>query len=456
MSIKVGAAKRVITPELSLLPMGAMVGQYEGVRDGEDIHVRAIVLDNGERTFLFESYELGGVPCDVELRKRIEDKYGISQENMLLVGTHNHSAPHPMGYGSSGPFGPHTNIPENVLKWTDFVLEQGVGVIGDAMANMKPATWGFGEGKSYINVNRDKYFHEGYWMQGNNWEGYSDKTLAALKFVGEDGKLIAAVLNYAMHSTTSFCIEDTDGKVKVTCDAPGIACNYAEEYFGNDAVVLWQSGAAGNQNPLYVGIMQLYDKSGTMRQRRRMNGAPYEMGVSLGMEHGMDAVETLEKICADRTEMPITTVDDTIWFPKQKFPEGIDRGYHRLVVDNLLEWSGHVTPEEPFPPKVLAEMEPTDEKVPMKAQLILMGDVAFYGIACELYNEISKVCKDASPFKHLMITTHVGTPSAGYILDNGSVGHKVFQSFGLVGAGGNDEIVRDGMLKMFEKALNEK
>ncbi|MBQ1468184.1 MAG: hypothetical protein IIZ27_06890 [Solobacterium sp.] len=101
-------------------------------------------------------------------------------------------------------------------------------------------------------------------------------------------------------------------------------------------------------------------------------------------------------------------------------------------------------------------MEPTDEKVPMKAQLILMGDVAFYGIACELYNEISKVCKDASPFKHLMITTHVGTPSAGYILDNGSVGHKVFQSFGLVGAGGNDEIVRDGMLKMFEKALNEK
>ena len=74
----------------------------------------------------------------------------------------------------------------------------------------------------------------------------------------------------------------------------------------------------------------------------------------------------------------------------------------------------------------------------------------------ELYNEISKVCKDASPFKHLMITTHVGTPRAGYILVNGSVGHKLFQSFGLVGAGGNDEIVRDGMLKMFEKALNEK
>ena len=292
-------------------------------------------------------------------------------------------------------------------------------------------------------------------MQGNNPEGCSDKTLAVLKFVDEDGKLIAAVLNYAMHSTTSFCTLDVDGKVKVSCDAPGIASKFVEEYYGNDAVVLWQSGAAGNQNPNYVGIMCVYDKSGTMRERRRLPGAAYEQGVVFGQQHGMDAIRTLKSIDACKDSMKITTVDDTLYFPTQEFPhDKFDWAYHRLVVDNLLEWSGHVTAEEPMPEKKLADMIPTPEvKAPMKAQLILLGDLAVYGVACELYNDIAMLCKEASPFKHTMIATHIGNPAVGYILDDNSVGHKVFQSFGLVPAGCNNGIVVNGMLKMFDEAL---
>lgn len=454
--IRVGAAKLSITPTMDMFPLKAMVGQYEGVREGEEIHVRAIVIDNGEREFLIEGFELGGVPCDEQLRARIEETYGIKQENMLLTGTHNHSAPHVAGYGMPGSK-EKPEVPANVQAFTDMVLENGIKVIGMAKENMRPAKYGFGEGNSYINCNRDQLFDDGYWMQGINFEGCSDKTLAVIKFVDENDKLIAAVLNYAMHSTTSFCTYDVDGIVKVTCDAPGIACSFVEEYYDNEPVVLWQSGAAGNQNPSYIGIMNVFDKTGTMRERRRLPGAAYEQGVVLGQQQGMDAIRILKGIDANRAKMPITTVDDTIYFPTQKFPEGIDRGYHRLVVDNLLEWANIVKPEEPMPEKVLAEMIPTpDELAPMKAQLVLLGDVAIYGVACELYNEIAVLCKEASPFKHTMITTHIGTPSAGYILDDDSVGRKVFQSFGLVGAGKNNAIVVDDMLNMFDEALGNK
>ncbi len=38
----------------------------------------------------------------------------------------------------------------------------------------------------------------------------------------------------------------------------------------------------------------------------------------------------------------------------------------------------------------------------MKAQLILLGDVLYYGVACELYNEIAMLCKQASPYKNAL------------------------------------------------------
>jgi len=95
-------------------------------------------------------------------------------------------------------------------------------------------------------------------------------------------------------------------------------------------------------------------------------------------------------------------------------------------------------------------MIPCDETAPMKTQLIILDDIAIYGVGCELYNEIGCLCKELSPAAHTMIATHIGTPSVGYVLDDGSVGHKVFQSFGLVPAGCNNKIVSEGMLEMFK------
>ena len=100
-------------------------------------------------------------------------------------------------------------------------------------------------------------------------------------------------------------------------------------------------------------------------------------------------------------------------------------------------------------------MIPTDDKIPMRAQLIIIGDIAFYGVACELYNEIGVLCKEASPFRHTIIATHIGAKSVGYVLDDSSKGHKVFQSFGQVREGESNKLVVDGMLSMFKKAFKE-
>ena len=51
-----------------------------------------------------------------------------------------------------------------------------------AIASLRPARYGFGTGESYINTNRDQLFEDGFWMQGQNYAGFSDKTLAVMKW----------------------------------------------------------------------------------------------------------------------------------------------------------------------------------------------------------------------------------------------------------------------------------
>lgn len=455
--LKVGAAKLSIspTPDMLPIPLSFSGDQYEAVREGEELSVRAIVVDNGQTRFLFEAFELGGIPNQEYLYKHIGERYGFTSEQMLLTGTHNHAAPFPHDPNKFNKYRQKDDTTENTLKFTELVLKNSVDVVGLAIENMRPAKFGFGEDKSYININRDQLFDDGYWMQGKNFEGCSDKTLAALTFVDYDGNLIAAVLNYAMHDVMNFCAKDADGKVKITCGVPGIACNFLERYYGNDAVVLWQSGAAGNQNPVLAYGCR-YDINGTMYAASdlKVPGASYADAIMVGEQHAMDAIRAINKAKANRQYANISTQETVLYFPGQKFPEDVDPMYHRLMVDNILVSRGYFKPGEKYEKK-LVDMIPVDEKVPMKAQLVLFGDVAFYGVACELYNEIGVLCKEASPYRKTVVATHVGSPSAGYVLDDASKGRKVFQAFGQVREGESNAIVVNGMLDMFDKALGQ-
>ena len=51
--------------------------------------------------------------------------------------------------------------------------------------------------------------------------------------------------NYAVHGVITGNLDMISG------DIPGAASRYVEESLGDDAVALWTSGAAGDQNPIY-------------------------------------------------------------------------------------------------------------------------------------------------------------------------------------------------------------
>ena len=59
--------------------------------------------------------------------------------------------------------------------------------------------------------------------------------------------------------------------------------------------------------------------------------------------------------------------------------------------------------------------------------------------------------KAASPCPNTVIVTHTNSNYIGYIPDKTSEGHLVFQAYGDIKPAACDEIIVQGMLKLFEE-----
>lgn len=438
----VGAGKAPITPTADLFPFPGWEGaNYEAVYN--DYYVRVILIDNGETKAAIAVYELISPPESTETRSLIHTLTGIAPENILLAATHNHSAI------MLGMFGtPDAALAQKAEAVKRIIMDGTAAAVKQALGSMRPARYGFGTTDSFINANRDKLFEDGFWMQERNMEGFSDKTLAAVKFVDDDGNLIAALLNHGTHATSVFVTRDKDGIVKVSGNFTGVACDYAEQRFGNGAVVAWTAGAAGNQNPLLNGGRR-YEPDGYAAMGDLPDGAAYVLMEHTGQVHGVDAIRALNGISRLSDHMPIQFLYRSTLLPAQKPPVGADMGYNRLLVDNILSRRG----VQGRPEKKLVVMEDDpDHPVELKMQLALLGDIAVVGVPAEIYAEIGRDMKEASPYRKTIVMTH-NDRSIGYILDKTAKDKKVFQSFGRVKPGCSDEKIVENMLELFDQAL---
>src|SRR5215475_3552071 len=235
--LRAGAAKIDITPDANAIPK-----PLTSILD--HLYARAVFLDNGHSRAVLISVDLGGTNDETweKLAKEISRQFDVPIPNILMSVTHDHNAI--FGGGPPGLGGaPDPNLPAFRTKAENGVLE----AVRQAQSKLKPARIGAGEGMLYLNVNRDAIDEQTrLWAQEPNLDYPSDKTLAVVKIEDLSGNLIAVYMNYAMHAISMFL----DGKV--SGDFPGAAERYIERLYGDKAVALWTSGAAGDQNPLYV------------------------------------------------------------------------------------------------------------------------------------------------------------------------------------------------------------
>ena len=88
--MRAGVAKAVITNQEPLV----MVNGNRSEGTVEDIHARALVLNDGTAPFVIITYDLNCLDVATPyLRQRARDELGIPIERLVLLATHNHNAP---------------------------------------------------------------------------------------------------------------------------------------------------------------------------------------------------------------------------------------------------------------------------------------------------------------------------------------------------------------------------
>jgi neutral ceramidase len=418
--LRAGAARIEITPDSNAIPR-----PYTSILD--PLYARAIYLENGHDRAVLLNADVGVIPSAItdQASAEISRELDVPAANILISATHDHSAifggPRPSGAGVPGD---NANAP---AKAFESKLELGlVQAAKNARAKMQPARIGFGTGNLYLNVNRDAIDEKTrLWSQEPNLQYPSDKTFAVVKLESLNGDLIAVYMNYAMHAVSLFL------NGKVSGDFPGEAERYIEHTYADKPVALWTSGAAGDQNPLYLranakisearihavmevehldlntAIMHAMFTGNPEADKITLDPLALEQSIQLVKSEGQitaeEAIRVMNHIDVMKSEVKIEGAQEDVACP----------GRQRLD-----------TGREGAPGKY----EDSSDPVHIKIGALRIGDVVLGSANAELYNMIGQQVKTGSKFHDtVMVTLTNGMANSGYVPTDDAFGRYTFQ-----------------------------
>jgi neutral ceramidase len=398
-ALRVGAARVDITPAANRLP-----APYTSIRD--HLYARAIVLDNHVTRAVLIGVDLIVIDEAVweETSQQIAQELQCPVENIVISATHSHSSPYPEDA--------KTPPTPNAVAFRAELKEGIVAAVRQAKTQLQPARMGFGTGAAYLNVNRDAIHPETrLWYQGPNLDGPSDKTMAVLKFETTSGAPIAVYFNYAMHAVDYYEMGI------LTADFPGVTSRFVEQAYDDKVVAIWTSGAAGDQNPLYLRLHHgareakaAFGKDPTGLARQSLDKAVEALNQWVESMGRVMSEEVLRVMDESKTDTPRKTSGDvriwaagkTVTCPGRTRTNTGREGAPGTYVDG--------------------------DPVNIHVGLITIGSTALATVNAEIYTSIAQRVKKQSPISNTVVVTLAnGFANSGYIPSDEAYGHNTFQ-----------------------------
>lgn len=316
-----GAGKAQITPPEELLPQMITLGGMTFGEINDDLFVRAIALDNGERRILMVCFELDKAPYPQEYTKLLSEATGVGERDILFFAIHTHTAPL-TGYRPFEPKHDITKKPPEIQKavyaYEALVREQMLCAAKQAVFNLQPAVLGFGQGRSNINVNRCGMYTS---MDGSGRRiaetgvdpnGPVDHTVSVLRINDLQGQAIAFFVNFPVHCVTMFQNDRGDGLSAVSSDIGGRVSQWIETHYPQ-SVAIWCSGAAGDVNPVMM-TLTAYPNPTTgepVMERIRNLDTSRTMMTAMASRHYVDVRGVINGISCDKTELDFASSE--VW-----------------------------------------------------------------------------------------------------------------------------------------------
>lgn len=217
---KVGVGKTIITPD-PLLPVSGGVGPSNPTKAKQgELTARAMVLQQGETMVAFVQLDLLGFPSVLcaRVHKQVPR---IPADHILIGSTHTHSAPDCYGFpGLNGKV-------SGDLKYMDFVCNQAAAAINQAIDSLQPAQLKIATGEAKGQIAYNYYAPELY-----------DPRMSVIQAVSPAGKVIATLVNYAIHPEVL-----GSGAGLVSPDLVGPLCDKLEADLGG--MGMFMNGAQG-------------------------------------------------------------------------------------------------------------------------------------------------------------------------------------------------------------------
>ncbi|HOS72043.1 MAG TPA: neutral/alkaline non-lysosomal ceramidase N-terminal domain-containing protein [Bacteroidales bacterium] len=396
--LRAGTARTDITPALPVKLYGyASRKTYsEGVHD--PLSARVVVFENNGRRLLLVSTDIGSYGNEVyhTIRKAITDRFGFSESEIFLSTIHTHSSP-------TLTVNSQTGDPNNI-EYTKFLQERLLAAIDEAIRDLRPVTAGAGKGSSPVGANRREMQADGSIKLGRNPEGITDKEVVVMKIATPDGRPLAALYDYATHSTSL-----GPRNMLVSGDVLGLSAQFVEKILGKDVIAPVFTGASGNIDPWYRVLPEFSSEPGWIPE-------PVLLGNLLGVEvvHVFRGIRETDLTGDISTDFAI------------------------------LECPRKITAEAP---------SGTDQPsvVPVHITAARIGkDVAFIGFNVEMLTEIGMEIKAGSPFRYTFIITHCNG-SAGYLAPAGLYkegGYEVESSRFAIGS--SDMVVKKALRMLYD------
>jgi neutral ceramidase len=422
LALKAGAARVEITPDANAIPR-----PFTSILD--PLYARAIYLENGQDRAVLLNADVGAISNAItdKVSAEIARNLNVPEANILISATHDHSA---IFGGPRAPRpGDQTGGNTAAEAFEKKLVSGLVQAAKQAGEKMQPARIGYGTGSLYLNVNRDAIDEQTrLWAQQPNLEYPSDKTLAVIKIESLSGQLIAVYMNYAMHANSLFL------NGKVSGDFPGEAERYLERTYDAKPVALWTSGAAGDQNPLYLRANAKIEQA---RVQAVMDSEHVDRGTAI-----MHAMFT-GNLEADNVAVDPVAMEQSIQLVKSEglltAEEAIRVMNHMRVMNTQVKIEGAQrevscparrrldTGREGAPGKY----EDSPDPVHIKIGVLRIGDIVLGSANAELYNMIGQHVKAGSKFHATIVVTLTnGMANSGYVPTDDAFGRYTFQVLG--------------------------
>ena len=412
-SLRVGAGRSEIELNAALFPTEGFIAVHD------PLHARVLVLE-GDNKIVLVSIELTSVTDEVvvELQKIVSQMVGMPPDNVYICVTHTFSAPHFMPQQLC-----RTKEDQKKNELLFKAVKTAVTMsLTHAIAAMMDARVGYESGYCNVNVNRDVYTEDGWWL-GNNETGPSEKSVPVVRFESLEGELIALLFSYSVQPSVMDSPQSGGNRRMVTADLAGAASSFLEKEYGGNVTALFCLGAAADQAPSLKGAkLQYIGKDGHIHVET-IDAEGYIIAEMLGKRLGIEVLQISEKIKCQPLPGSIFTVKDSVKLPGQKIAD-----FNSL---------------KPMKQYTYIPAEEREETL----NLIRIGNIAILGVRPELDCMTAVNVKEQSPFRQTMVLTMVNS-GAKYMPERSAYDRITYEAMNSPFAQGSAELLSEKLLEM--------